>query len=276
MTSRSMIQAAVSMNQLQQKMDLIGNNLANSQTTGYKNRQTEFSSLLFQQINNMSGRENAEGRLTPEGIRVGSGARLGSVNTDFSTGSIQQTDRVLDTALLDDNHFFQIQVAGNGRNETQYTRDGSFYLQPSATGDTVTLTTGDGYPVVGENGPITIQNGFNAIDISSNGDIVVERNGQSQLAGKLAVTEAIRPRSLEAVGDNRFRIPDVSAAAANEIMNEVPANQDILQPKALETSNVDVSQEMSELLMAQRSYQFNSRTISMADQMSSLVNQLRS
>lgn len=275
MTSRTMIQAAVSMNQLQQKMDTIGNNLANSQTTGYKNRQTEFSSLLFQQINNMTDPEDTADRMTPDGIRVGSGAKLGSINTDFTIGSIQQTDRELDTALLDDQLFYQVQVAANGRTETQYTRDGAFYLQPSGTGNTVTLTNGDGYPILGDNGPITIPDDFDAIHISSNGNIFVERNGQRQLAGKIAVVTSVRPRSLESVGDNRFRIPDAAAPTAGEIMQEVPVNQDILQTKALEASNVDVSKEMSDLLMTQRSYQFNSRTISMADQMSSLVNQLR-
>ncbi|MDY0404583.1 flagellar hook-basal body complex protein [Virgibacillus sp. 179-BFC.A HS] len=200
MTSRPMIQAAVTMNQLQQKMDLIGNNLANSQTTGYKNRQSEFSSLLFQQINNMTAPENATGRVTPDGIRVGSGAKLGSIAADFSAGSIQQTDRTLDTALLKDNYFYQVQVMQNGQAETQFTRDGAFYLQPRAAGDAVMLTTSEGYPVLGKNGAITIAAGFDSIVIRENGDVAVRRNGRYEIAGTLAIKEVVRPRSLEAVG----------------------------------------------------------------------------
>src|SRR5699024_11130695 len=122
--SRSMIQAAVTMNQLQQKLDVIGNNLANSQTTGYKSRQAEFSSLLTQQINKMTRPVEGEERLTPDGIRVGSGARLSSIMNDFSVGSISETGRALDVALQEKNHFFEIQVAENGTTETLYTKIG--------------------------------------------------------------------------------------------------------------------------------------------------------
>src|SRR5690625_991914 len=127
--SRAMIQAAVTMNQLQQKLDVIGNNLANSQTTGYKSRQSEFSSLLFQQINNLNHPQNSTLRLTPDGLRVGNGAKLGSVNVNNENGTIQQTDRDLDVALLQKNHYFQVEVTENNETETRYTRDGSFYLQ---------------------------------------------------------------------------------------------------------------------------------------------------
>src|SRR5690625_3462589 len=125
--SRTMIQAAVTMNQLQHKLDVIGHNLANSQTTGYKSRQTEFSSLLFQQINNMTNPSRTEERATPKGLRIGSGATLGSIHNDLTPGPVSETGRVLDTALLEANHFFQMQVTdGNNEIETQYTRDGSF------------------------------------------------------------------------------------------------------------------------------------------------------
>src|SRR5690625_1338388 len=118
--SRTMIQAAVTMNQLQNKLDMIGHNLANSQTTGYKSRQTEFSSLLFQQMNNLTDEANLVGRVTPDGLRVGSGAKLGTINSDLSIGSLTETGRALDVALLEGDMFFQIEVAGDGTTETQY------------------------------------------------------------------------------------------------------------------------------------------------------------
>lgn len=275
--SQSMIQAAVTMNQLQNKLDIIGNNMANSQTTGYKTRQADFSSLLFQQIDNMTDPANAEGRLTPDGVRIGSGAKLGSVDINLSPGAIQETDRSLDTALLENNHVFQIQVTENGLTETRYTRDGSFYLSPVNGGQDVMLTTTDGHPVLGENGPIIMEEGFDDITIQSNGQISVRRGNLNENVANVAITEAVRPRLLEATGNNTFRLPDLDELDFDlaEIMQLADPNADILQSGALEQSNVDLGRQMTDLTTAQRSYQFNARTISMSDQMMGLVNQLR-
>lgn len=275
--SRTMIQAAVTMNQLQSKLDLIGNNMANSQTTGYKSRQAEFSSLLFQQINNMTDPAGSEGRLTPDGIRVGSGAKLGSINLDFTTGSIKETGRELDVALLQDNHFYQVQVTENGTPETRYTRDGSFYLNPVNNNQAVMLTDGEGNPILGENGSIVIPEGFDSISIDESGQITVKRGNQVENVGSIDVVEVVRPRLLEATGENDFRLPNLAdlGFAMNEVVQD-PTTQNLVRSGALENSNVDISKQMTDLISTQRSYQFNSRTISMGDQMSGLINQLRS
>lgn len=275
--SRSMIQAAVTMGQLQQKLDTIGHNLANSQTTGYKSRQAEFSSLLFQQIENLNHPANGTGRLTPDGIRIGSGARMGAINSNMNAGNIVTTDRMLDTALLRENYFYQIQVTENNVTEIRYTRDGAFYLSPINDNGDLMLVTKDGHPVLGANGPIVIEPGFDSIQIQDNGQIVVSRNGQTETAGSLAVVEITRPRILEAAGNNMFRLPDLAALgyAFGEIV-QAPANIDgMLKSGALEQSNVDIAEQMSELILTQRSYQFNARTISTSDQMMGLINQLR-
>lgn len=275
--SRSMIQAAVTMGQLQQKLDTIGHNLANSQTTGYKSRQAEFSSLLFQQIENLNHPANGTGRLTPDGIRIGSGARMGAINSNMNAGNIVTTDRMLDTALLRENYFYQIQVTENNVTEIRYTRDGAFYLSPINDNGDLMLVTKDGHPVLGANGPIVIEPGFDSIQIQNNGQIVVSRNGQTETAGSLSVVEITRPRILEAAGNNMFRLPDLAALgyAFGEIV-QAPANIDgMLKSGALEQSNVDIAEQMSELILTQRSYQFNARTISTSDQMMGLINQLR-
>ncbi|WP_339226546.1 flagellar hook-basal body protein [Oceanobacillus sp. FSL K6-2867] len=276
--SHIMNQAAVTMNQLQQKLDIIGNNMANSQTTGYKSRQAEFSSLLFSQINNLSARENAEGRLTPDGIRIGSGAKIGSVGNDLTLGSISETGRALDAALTRENYLFQIQVDQNGQNETLYTRDGSFFLSPVNNNEAVMLTTGDGHPVLGQDGPIVLSDGFDSIALRENGQIVVTRGGQDAVEAQVQVVQAIRPTILEAAGENMLRLPDLNNLGyeMNEIIEEVGVNENMIQSGALEQSNVDLSKQMTDLIMTQRSYQFNARTISMGDQMMGLVNQLRS
>jgi flagellar basal-body rod protein FlgG len=272
--SRTMIQAAVSMNQLQQKLDLIGNNLANSQTTGYKARNADFSSLLFQQINNMTDPANAEGRLTPDGVRVGSGAKLGSINLDLSLGAWKETGRALDVALTQPNHLFQIAVTENNVTETRYTRDGSFYLSPLENNQ-VMLTTKDGNPVMGVNGQITFADGFDDIQIAENGQITVKRGANTEVVGQLTVVEAVRPRLLEATGNNNFRLPDLAALGFNqaEVLQDVPVS---VKSGTLEASNVNMAKELTELITTQRAYQFNARTISMGDQMSGLINQLRS
>ncbi len=273
--SNAMIQAAVTMNQLQNKLDVIGNNLANSETTGYKSRQANFASLLFQQMDNMTDPANAEGRLTPDGIRIGAGAKLGSVSSNLSTGTITETDRVLDTALLADNHLFQIQVTENGATETQYTRDGAFYLNPVNNDQAVMLTTKEGHPVLGENGPIIIPTGFEDVQIQPNGAIIVQRGAQTEQVGNVAVVETARPRTLEATGQSAFRIPDGTDGNIGEMIRDIPGQTTVLQSGALEKSNVDISKQMTDMISAQRSYQSNARTISMSDQMSGLINQLR-
>lgn len=273
--SRTMIQAAVTMNQLQQKIDLIGNNLANSQTTGYKARNADFASLLFQQIDNMTDPANAQGRLTPDGVRVGSGAKLGSINIDLSLGTLNETGRALDVALMQPNHLFQVQVTENGVQETRYTRDGSFYLSPMGNNE-VMLTTKDGDPVIGTNGqPIRFADGFQDIQIDDNGFINVRNGSNTATVGQLSVVEAVRPRLLEATGNNNFRLPDLAALGFNEaeIIQAVPAS---VKSGTLEMSNVNMGKELTDLITTQRAYQFNARTISMGDQMSGLINQLRS
>lgn len=276
--SRMMIQAAVTMNQLQSKLDVIGNNLANSQTTGFKSREAEFSSLLFQQINNLTDPANATGRLTPNGLRVGTGAKLGSIQSNLSMGAILQTDRALDLALLGENLLFQIEVTENGQTETRYTRDGAFYLQPMDDGISLMLTTKNGDPVLGMNGPIIIADGFDSINIQPNGQILVHRGNQTEVAGDLAIVEAVRPRVLEAMGDNTFRMPDLGMLGytLDEIVEQVNLAEEVVKSGALEGSNVDLSKQMTDMIIAQRSYQFNARTITMGDQMNGLINQIRS
>lgn len=274
--SRMMLQAAVTMQQLQQKLDIVGHNIANSQTTGFKARQADFQSLLFQQINNMTDPRNGEGRLTPDGIRVGSGAKLGAINQRFTAGAIIDTERALDVALLNDYYFFQVEVTDGETTETRLTRDGSFYLSP--INDTeLMLTDGDGHPIIGTNGQIIIPKTADHVQINPNGQVVVWEGQTSNVYGTLNIVEAIRPRVLEAVGQNFFRLPDATALGYNAddfIVNRT-GEQNVLRSESLEQSNVDLAEEMTDMLLAQRSYQFNARSITMGDQMLGLINQLR-
>ncbi|SEO24111.1 flagellar basal-body rod protein FlgG [Amphibacillus marinus] len=276
--SRMNIQAAVTMGQLQNKLDLIGHNIANVNTAGYKTRNANFSSLLFQNIDNFSDVEaNAPGRVTPQGIRQGSGARLGSTAHNLSLGALRTTDRQLDVALLAENHLLQVEVTENGVTETRYTRDGALYLQPMPNGQ-LTLTTSQGQPIIGQAGqPIQLEDGFERIAINNVGEVVTLRNGTEVVEGQLAVVEAVRPQLLETTGHNLFRLSDLSMTAYNteDVVADVAPFANQIQSGTLEQSNVDLTTQMTELLQAQRLYQMNARTISMHDQMRGLVNQIR-
>ncbi|RWZ59146.1 flagellar hook-basal body protein [Halobacillus fulvus] len=272
--NRSMIQSAVTMGQLQHKLDIIGNNLANSNTTGYKSKNADFSSLLFQQIDNLSDDQVEVNRSTPDGIRVGSGARIGHTNLDLRQGNLQNTGRELDVALLTEQHLFQLRVPTEEGFETQYTRAGNFYLNPMNNGQ-VMLTNADGYPVLGEDGePILLAENFDGLSIDTNGSILVTRGDEQAAEAQLDVIEAVRPRMLEPIGDNRFRLPE--GIDDDGIFADVLATDQQLQSGTLEMSNVDLSKQMTDMLMAQRAYQFNAKSISTSDQMMGLVNQLRS
>lgn len=275
--SRMMIQAAVTMNQLQKQLDIIGNNIANVQTPGYKAKNAEFSSLLFQQINNLSNQANQVGRLTPDGIRVGSGARLGDVQMNLSQGSLIESNRPLDTALIDSNTLYEIRVTENNVVETRYTRAGDFYINPINDGQ-VMLTTSDGHPVIGRDGnPIVFSSEYEEILIESNGTINLLQGSAMIPVGQINVVSVVRPGILEAVGSNQFRLPNLAELGMTEaeIIQNTPANSEVLQSNVLEQSNVQLAEELTQLILTQRSYQFNARTISMADQMLGLINQLR-
>lgn len=275
--SRMMIQAAVTMNQLQKQLDSVGHNIANSDTAGYKSRETEFSSLLYQQIDNLTHPANQTGRLTPDGLRVGSGARVGSTNNNLNMGAFKTTDRALDLALTNKNHMFQVQVNRGAGAETLYTRDGSFYLQRTENPNTLVLATSDGHPVLGQNGPITITGDFDDIRIQDNGAVYVRRGEANEMVGQLNIVEAVRPHLLTAEGNNFFRLSDDAALNynANDIFAQVNMNHSLVKSGVLEQSNVDLSKEMTDMITAQRSYQFNARTITMGEQMLGLINQLR-
>lgn len=126
MSLRALRQASTTMNQIQKQLDTVGHNMANTSIPGYKSQQAEFSNLLFQQMNNLTDPANAEAHLTPVGLRMGTGARLGAINPQMEVGSMQTTDRDLDVALEDPTHFFQVSVEEDGEEITQFTRDGSF------------------------------------------------------------------------------------------------------------------------------------------------------
>lgn len=276
----SMITASVSMGQLQKQIDTIGHNLANQDTNGYKGREVQFSSLLAQQVDNLPEGKDGEGRLTPDGIRVGYGARVGETNMNLKPGELKHTDRDLDLATAEPSHFFQVESTDdNGFRVRAFTRDGAFSLQPDAANPNVrNLVTNDGDFVLGTNGHIQIPAQFDHITVNNQGDISVNLpNGQTTNPGRLAMADIHRPQIMKSLGDNQITLPDLGKLNLDEqdILQDVNAGTASVKQGFLETSNVDPMQEMTQLTQAQRSYQLNARAISIADETMDLINRIR-
>ncbi|KYD29820.1 flagellar hook-basal body protein [Parageobacillus toebii] len=280
---RSMITAANTMAQLGQQLNVISNNIANSNTTGFKRRETNFGELLAQQFTNLPNDKAT--RLTPNGVRYGVGARLAETNLVLAQGALTKTDRALDVALAKEGQFFRVLVQGeNGAQEIGYTRSGAFYLTPSAENpNELMLVTSDGHPVLDENNaPILLPEGFKNITISNNGTITaVASDGRVMRRANIGITTILRPQLLQSVGDNIFTLPDLNALNVNEADVAVNMignlrNQISMTQGALEQSNVDLGTELTDMMITERSYQLNARAISLSDQMLGLINGIRS
>jgi flagellar basal-body rod protein FlgG len=280
---RSMITAANTMAQLGQQLDVISNNIANSNTTGFKRRETNFGELLAQQFTNLPNDKAT--RLTPNGVRYGVGARLAETNLVLAQGALTKTDRALDVALAKEGQFFRVLVQGeNGAQEIGYTRSGAFYLTPSAENpNELMLVTSDGHPVLDENNaPILLPEGFKNIAISNNGTITATASdGRVIRRANIGITTILRPQLLQSAGDNIFTLPDLNELNVNEAdvavnMTGNLRNQISMTQGALEQSNVDLGTELTDMMITERSYQLNARAISLSDQMLGLINGIRS
>jgi flagellar basal-body rod protein FlgG len=270
--NRSLITATNTMTQLQKQLDTISNNIANLNTTGFKRRETNFQELLVQQFNNQPVDRNEVGRLTPTGIRQGVGAKVSHTTLQLTQGAITTTERALDVALLKQNQFFEVEVDGAPR----YTRDGSFSLSVLESG-AVQLVTSEGYPVVSETGPVIFNEGYNGFTISDNGQLTVDYPDGTSDVFNLSVVEITRPQLLQSAGNNVYSLPNLQGLniGQDDVFAAIDRNDVSVLQGALEQSNVELQKEMTELLNTQRSYQFNAKSISIADQMMGLINGIR-
>lgn len=276
--NRTMLTATNTLTQLQKQMDVIGHNMANLETTGFKRREATFTDLLVQQLDNQGNVANEIGRLTPNGIRQGSGARLGQIQMDTTQGSIKATNRQLDTAFTKQGQYYRVLVENQDVPEVQYTRDGAFYLSPSpGLPNQMMLVTSAGNSVLDEdNNPITINGEVRKYEIDENGRMVMMMDDGGQQTLNLGVTLVNKPQFLEQQGNNLLRLPE-NIAGENVVtdLDGVLRNQISIEQSALEQSNVQLSKEMTDLTSTQRSYQFQSRSINLADQMMGLINGIR-
>lgn len=272
----SMITAMVSMNAMQQKLDLIADNIANLNTAGYKRKDATFEDLLTN-IKQQDERFAQPGRLTPLGFTNGWGARLAQLQPDLSQGPLQVTDNLYDVAIQGSALF---EVITNDAGARAYTRNGAFQAMLNDAGDIV-VTTADGYPVVvrteGGEEPLILPGGYTPrIDAFGNVSAVSADGSDVLEIGQLKLVAPVKPGVLTAAADNLFLVAD--GLNVDEVVSDVlPAtdNEVRLAQGYLEQSNVRLEQEMAELIMVQRAYQLSARALSSSDTMMSLANGLR-
>lgn len=236
------------------KVDNIANNIANVNTNGYKRSSMHFEDLLYQQISGtrVVSRVGAE---TVEGVQVGRGVRVVGNQKIFSQGAIETTGRPLDMAINGDG-FFQVQLSDGS---TAFSRDGSFNIS-----DRGVLTTQAGYTLMPG---ITVPEGAREITVSASGVVSVVVNGSTdpEELGRIEMARFINPAGLMNLGENLYQETPASGTPVVGYPDEDGIGR-IIQG-GLESSNVEIVQEMVELIAAQRAYELNSKTVQATNEM---------
>jgi len=255
---RSLWTGASGMIGQQANIDTISNNLANVNTHGYKKQRVDFEDLLYQTVKT-AGTPATEDTVIPVGIQLGHGVKVADTQRVFAQGALQQTEVPTDLAIAGEG-FFKIQMYDGS---TAYTRNGNFKVDSDGR-----LVTSNGYWVIPD---IMMPELFlpDSINITQDGRVSVKvpRNGEEVEVnvGRLELYRFPNPVGLTALGDNLFKI----SQASGEAIPGTPGydGMGVLRHKFLEMSNVAVVQEMVNLIIAQRAYEFNSRTIQTSDNM---------
>ena len=259
---RAMWSAAAGMNVQTTNMDAISNNLANINTAGVKSGHAEFQDLLYQTINT-AGTNSSTTTTSPTNLQLGHGARLTAVVSDFSTGSLQQTSSPYDLAIQGEGFFRVLQTDGT----FAYTRDGSFTVDQNGI-----LVSSTGQALDPQ---ITIPQDALSVTIASDGTVTVTQQGQTtpQQVGQITISNFINPNGLTNLGHNLLQ----ATLASGDPIDGVPGVTGLgtIQQSSLEGSNVDMATEMVNMIIGQRAYEANSKTIQTCDQMLQLVNGLK-
>ncbi len=254
MSSSAMHVAKTGLNAQQTKMQVIANNLANVNTTGFKRDRANFESLLYQ-VMRSGGAQTADGTMLTSSSTVGTGVRMVNTQKLYSQGSLISTDNSLDLAI-DGSGFFQV-LMPDGR--MGYTRNGTFSRNAEGT-----LTTSSGYVLQPE---IQIPDNVNEINISADGIVSVGIPGETepQEVGQISLANFANPRGLQPVGET-FAVETPASGAPIE-GNPLNGGFGKLTQGYLEGSNVNVVQQLVDMIETQRAYEVSSKSISSVDEM---------
>jgi flagellar basal-body rod protein FlgG len=247
----SLYSAATGMEAQQLNLNTIANNLANVNTPGFKRSKIEFQDLLYQKPRS-SGADSGGGNLIPTGIEVGNGSRVAATAKVFTQGQLTNTGEKLDLAIQGDG-FFEIQRPDG---TLGYTRDGSFKL--NAQGQVVTI---DGLPVL--SGFQQVPAGAE-VTISEDGQVTVS-SAAGQQTFRLAITRFANPAGLRSLGGNLYE--ETAASGTPEVGNPGEQGYGRVVQGYIEASNVNIVEEMVNLIIAQRAYEINSKSVQTSDEM---------
>ena len=257
---RAFSTAATGMTAQQTMVDVIANNLANVNTTGFKRSQINFQDLLYVTMEE-PGTEIASGIISPSGIEIGSGVRAASTIKVFSAGELENTGRPLDIAITGDG-FLQVTMP-NG--DLWYTRDGS--LMTNANGE---LVTSDGYTI---EPAISVPTDAVSVSIEKDGGVnITDSSGTQSVAGTIQLARFPNPSGLSGEGGNLLSETGASGTPTTGTPGENGFGS--IQSGFLEKSNVQMVTELVNLITAQRAYEINSRTIKVGDDMLQTANNI--
>lgn len=257
---RGLWSAASGMNSMQLNLDVISNNLANVNTTGFKRSRADFEDLLYQ-TTRMPGTANADGTQVPTGMQIGMGSKPTAVQKIFTQGDYESTGNELDWAI-EGRGFFKI--VSNG--EELYTRAGAFKIDKDGY-----VTTSNGDRLQPE---FTVPSGTTNLNIDPYGMLVAsDAGGNALAAAQIPIYDFVNPAGLYSIGRNLFRPTDASGDPVEG--NPGTQNFGTIAQGFLEKSNVDVVKEMVSMIITQRAYELNSKTVQTADDMLGIANNLK-
>ncbi|MDZ7584171.1 MAG: flagellar basal-body rod protein FlgG [Thiobacillus sp.] len=258
---RSLWIAKTGLDAQQTQMDVISNNLANVSTSGFKRSRAVFEDLLYQTLR-QPGAQSSEQTQLPSGLQIGTGVKPVATERIFTQGNLQQTGNAKDVAIQG-NGFFQVLMPDG---TTAYSRDGS--LQADANGQ---LVTSSGYAV---QPAITIPADTQSLTIARDGTVSITQPGASNATtiGTLQLAMFINPAGLQSLGENLY----AETAASGTPSSNAPGSNGagLLNQGYVETSNVNVVEELVNMIQTQRAYEINSKAISTSDQMLQRLTQL--
>ena len=257
---RGLMAAASGMHAQQMNVDTIANNLANVNTSGFKRGQVMFQDMIYDTIRSPGGAQG-NGATVPAGVQMGLGSRVVSISKVFSPGTLQVTNRDLDVAI-EGTGFFKVKLPDG--TET-YTRDGAF--SRSVEGK---LVNSDGYELDGID---ALSQNATSVSIAANGTISETVNGVTAEKGSIKLYRFVNPSGLQAIGRNLFQI----SSASGDAQEGTPGDDGFgtLQQGLLETSNVQVVDEMVNLIVAQRAYEVNTKAVQASDEMLQATNNIK-
>ena len=259
---RSLWIAKTGLDAQQTQLDVISNNLANVSTNGFKRSRAVFEDLLYQTLR-QPGAQSSQQTQLPSGLQIGTGVRPVATARIFTQGNLQQTGNTLDMAISGQG-FFQILMPDG---TTSYTRDGSFHVDSQGQ-----MVTSNGFTL---QPPVTIPAGVLSITIGQDGTVSVTQAGSTAVtqAGAIQLANFVNSGGLQALGQNMYS--ETAASGTPSTGTPGVSGMGLINQGYVETSNVNVVEELVSMIQTQRAYEINSKVISTSDQMLQTTNNVR-